>query len=77
MNPWTRTPVNSVLFAGIVGLALNLLAFAGPDAISAIFSLGPVGLYLAFIIPFMCRFLGGQKWVPGPFSLGKLVSEAS
>lgn len=63
-----------MLFSASVALALNLLAFAGPNAISAIFDLGPVGQYLAFSIPFVCRFLGGQKWVPGPFNLGKLVS---
>ena len=61
----------------LVALALGLLAFAGPTADSAIFSLGIAGQYTAYAIPIACRFLGGRPWAPGPFSLGRYVSAFS
>ena len=55
-------------------MLLGLLAFAGSTAINAIFSLGIIGQYTAFTIPVASRLLGGELWIPGPFSLGKIVS---
>ena len=73
MNSWTHTPVNCVWFACFTSLLLGLLAFAGPAAIGAIFSLVPTGQFVAYSIPIACRFFGGQEWVPGPFTLGRMV----
>ncbi|KAI0075968.1 APC amino acid permease [Panus rudis PR-1116 ss-1] len=72
INPRTLTPVNSVWFAAFFALLLGLLAFAGPSAISAIFSLVVAGQYLAYSLPIGSRFFGGQTWEPGPFTLGWL-----
>ena len=58
-------------------LLLGLLAFAGPSANSAIFSLAIAGQYTAYSIPILSRFLGGRPWTPGPFSLGRFVSPPS
>ena len=74
MNPRTRTPVNCVWAAVLMSVLLGLLAFAGPTAINAVFSLGVTGQYLAFCLPIGSRFLGGTVWRAGPFSLGRLVS---
>lgn len=74
MNRHTHTPVNCVWFSCFVSLLLGLLAFAGPLAIGAIFTLVVTGQYVAYSIPIACRFFGGAEWVPGPFSLGRLVS---
>ena len=74
MYPRTQTPVNAVWASALVALALGLLAFAGPTADSAIFSLAIAGQYTAYAIPIACRFLGGRPWAPGPFSLGRYVS---
>lgn len=71
MHPWTQTPVTCVWFACGASLLLGLLAFAGPAAIGAIFSLVPTGQFVAYSIPIACRFLGGAEWVPGPFTLGR------
>lgn len=30
--------------------------------------------YFCFVTPIIARFVGGQKFTPGPFSLGRLVS---
>ena len=40
MNPYTKTPVNAVWFAASSAFLLGLLAFAGGEAVNAVFSLG-------------------------------------
>lgn len=72
VNRRTQTPVNCAWFSAFIALLLGLLAFAGSTAISAIFSLGVVGLYIAYIIPIISRFAGGTEWRPGPFNMGRL-----
>ncbi|KAI0701617.1 APC amino acid permease [Earliella scabrosa] len=71
VHPRTQTPVNAVWASALVALLLGLLAFAGPSANSAIFSLAIAGQYTAYSIPILSRFLGGRTWTPGPFSLGR------
>ncbi|PIL25895.1 transporter [Ganoderma sinense ZZ0214-1] len=71
MNGYTKTPVNTVWFVTILSIILALLAFAGPSAINAVFSLGVTALYVAFSIPIAARFLGDNSFVPGPFNLGR------
>ncbi len=46
MNAYTGTPVNTVWFCAIWAIILGLLAFAGPSAINAVFSLGVTALYV-------------------------------
>ncbi|KAI0708122.1 APC amino acid permease [Cerioporus squamosus] len=58
VNKRTATPVNAVWAAAFIALLLGLLAFAGPTANSAIFSLAIAGQYIA-------------QWTPGPFTLGR------
>ncbi|KAJ7849614.1 APC amino acid permease [Mycena leptocephala] len=70
INKTTRTPVNSVWLGAVGALLLGLLAFAGPTAINAVFSLGVACQYVIFSIPISARFLGGKKFKPGPFHLG-------
>ena len=77
VHPRTQTPVNAVWASALVALLLGLLAFAGPSANSAIFSLAIAGQYTAYSIPILARFLGGRAWTPGPFSLGRFVSGLS
>lgn len=73
INTLTQSPVNAVWFTAFMAHLLALLAFAGAAAIGAIFSLVVVGQYVAYCIPISARFLGGQPFKPGPFSLGKFV----
>jgi len=63
-------PVRCVWFAVAVAFLLGLLAFAGPNAIGSIFSLGVVSQFMSFMIPIAARHLGGEKISPGPFHLG-------
>ena len=74
MNGFTGTPVNSVIFGGILSILLGLLVFAGPQAINAVFALSTVGLYFAYSVPIAARFIGGNELKPGKFNLGILVS---
>ncbi|CCO30325.1 putative amino-acid permease C15C4,04c [Rhizoctonia solani AG-1 IB] len=47
MNPYTKTPVNTVWFSVFISALLGLLAFAGEAAIGAVFALSVIGLYIA------------------------------
>lgn len=54
MNGYTKTPVNTVFFTCSFAILLGLLAFAGPSAINAVFSLSTVALYIAYgYVPFL------------------------
>ncbi|KNZ79759.1 hypothetical protein J132_08762 [Termitomyces sp. J132] len=71
LNKFTKTPVNAVVFDGVVALFMGCLVFAGDQAINAIFALSIVGNYVAYSIPIAARFLGQNDFKPGPFNLGK------
>ncbi|KAJ7683253.1 amino acid/polyamine transporter I [Mycena rosella] len=70
INPLTNTPVHGVIFLAFLAILLGLLSFAGPLAISAVFSMAIVCQYIGFVTPIIARWVGGQKFVPGPFNLG-------
>ena len=66
VNRYTQTPVNAVWF--VLGLAalLGLLMFASPVAIGAVFSIGAIAQYMAFIFPVALKlFVVGDKFRPG------------
>ncbi|KAK7440043.1 hypothetical protein VKT23_017294 [Stygiomarasmius scandens] len=70
MNGYTETPVNTVIFDAFFALVLGLLSFAGDQAINAIFAISTTGLYIAYAIPIVARFVGDNDFEPGPFTLG-------
>ncbi|KAK7005720.1 GABA permease [Favolaschia claudopus] len=70
VNPRTKTPVHAVVFLAFMAILLGLLSFAGPLAISAVFTMSIVCQYIGFATPIIARFVGGQPFVPGPFNLG-------
>ena len=68
VNRVTRTPVNAVWFVLVLGALLGLLMFAGPVAIGAVFSMGAIGQYVAFILPiFLKTFVVSKKFRPGKY----------
>ncbi|KAJ6450901.1 amino acid/polyamine transporter I [Mycena sanguinolenta] len=77
MNTFTATPVNAVWVVTGVAFILTLLVFAGPTAITTIFSLPIVAQYLAYIIPIFCRFAFKNDFTPGPFYTGRLSAPIS
>ncbi|KAJ7578716.1 amino acid/polyamine transporter I [Mycena floridula] len=70
INKFSGTPVNCVWLSATLAALLGLLAFAGPAAIGAIFTIGIVAQYLSDSIPIAARFLGKNDYKPGPFNLG-------
>ncbi|KIJ18172.1 PF00324 AA_permease [Paxillus involutus ATCC 200175] len=70
MNSFTGTPVNSVWFVAATSIILGLLAFAGAQAINAIFAISVTALYVAYAIPISARFIFNNNFKPGPFTLG-------
>jgi amino acid transporter len=73
-----RTPVNAILIGTFVGALLTLPALyenenlkGVPIAFYAVVSVCVIGLYLAFLIPIMLRLRMGDRFVPGPWTLGR------
>ncbi|KAJ7621826.1 amino acid transporter [Mycena rosella] len=77
MNKFSGTPVNAVCVVASVAFILTLLVFAGPTAITTIFSLPIVAQYLSYIIPIFCRFAFKNDFTPGPFYTGRLSAPIS
>ena len=77
MNSWTGTPVNTVWYDASLSLLLGLLVFAGDQASNAIFAMTIPATYIAYSIPLIVRFTGGQEFKPGPFNLGIFVRSES
>jgi amino acid transporter len=70
------TPVNAIIAATVAGGVLTLPALykspAGvPVAFYAVVSVAVIGLYLAFLIPIILRLRMGDRFVPGPWTLGR------
>ena len=66
VNKHTKTPVNAVWFVLTLGALLGLLMFASPVAMGAVFSIGAIAQYIAFIFPVALKvFVVGDKFKPG------------
>ncbi|KAJ7223478.1 amino acid/polyamine transporter I [Mycena pura] len=77
MNSRTRTPVHAVVFLALMAILLGLLSFAGPLAISAVFTMAIVCQYIGWTTPIVARWVGGQTFVAGPFKLGLMSGPVS
>jgi amino acid transporter len=71
-----RTPVNAIIAGTVAGGLLTLPALykspAGvPVAFYAVVSVCVIGLYVAFAIPIYLRLRMGDRFVPGPWTLGR------
>jgi amino acid transporter len=80
---WTRldgngTPRYAIVAGAVAGAVLTLPALyqnpavpGVPVAFYAVVSVAVIGLYLAFLIPIALRLRMGDKFVPGPWTLGR------
>jgi amino acid transporter len=72
-----RTPVNAIVAGCVVAALITLPALYAPPGSStpvaflAVVSIAVIGLYLAFLIPIWLRLRMGEKFVPGPWTLGR------
>ncbi|TGO68930.1 hypothetical protein BELL_0801g00060 [Botrytis elliptica] len=72
VNPHTKTPVYAVWFVLTLGALLGLLIFASPVAIGAVFSMGAIAQYIAFVFPIALKVFSAKgKFRPGPWNLGR------
>jgi amino acid transporter len=70
-----RTPTYAVLFVCVCALAITVPAYfpnsAGyPVAFFAVTSISVIGLYIAYTIPVFLRWRLGDRFEPGPWTLG-------
>uniref|UniRef100_A0A0W0FUX8 Putative APC amino acid permease n=1 Tax=Moniliophthora roreri TaxID=221103 RepID=A0A0W0FUX8_MONRR len=70
VDPRTHAPTHAVWLSAVLSILLGALAFAGPNAINAVFSLVITGQYAAYGIPIVARWLGGRDFKAGPVSFG-------
>ena len=71
-----RVPLYAVLAVSVASLIITIPAYWGnkvgvPWAYFAITAICTVGLYLAYIIPVFLRLRQGDRFVPGPWTLGR------
>ena len=71
-----RVPMYAVVAVSVASLIITIPAYFGtktgvPWAYFAITSICTVGLYLAYIIPVYLRLRHGDKFEPGPWTLGR------
>ncbi|KAH8734362.1 amino acid/polyamine transporter I [Ilyonectria robusta] len=72
VNRYTLTPVNAVWFNTLIGVLCMLLLFGGDASIAAIFSIGAIAAYIAFVLPVFIKIaFVGNNFRPGPWNLGK------
>ncbi|KAF7551930.1 hypothetical protein G7Z17_g4678 [Cylindrodendrum hubeiense] len=72
VNRHTLTPVNAVWFNTLIGVLCMLLLFGGDASIAAIFSIGALAAYIAFVLPVFIKIVFvGNNFRPGPWNLGK------
>ncbi|WEW59745.1 GABA/polyamine transporter [Emydomyces testavorans] len=68
----TMTPVNAVWLNCVIGILSTLLIFAGDLAMGALFSIGGIASFAAFMIPIAIRvFFVKDRFRPGPWNLGR------
>jgi amino acid transporter len=71
-----RTPTWAVAFVAVFALIITIPAYKGnkaglPVAFLAVTSISVIGLYIAYTIPIFLRWRMGDRFVPGPWTLGR------
>ncbi|OOO08599.1 hypothetical protein OAory_01098950 [Aspergillus oryzae] len=70
VHPRLNLPIYSLAILGI-GTFLVLIIALSPAASSIIYSLSVVTSLVTFIVPIFFRIFAGDRWVPGPWNLGR------
>lgn len=71
INHRTRTPTNSIWLAAVGAFILGLPYLYSYTAYAAVTSIAVIGLYVAYVAPVFLRVRAGDKFSPGPWSLGR------
>src|SRR3954451_22301139 len=71
INPRTRTPTRAIWLAAVGAFLLGLPYLWNATAYAAVTSIAVIGLYIAYVLPTLLRLLQGDRFQPGPWSLGR------
>jgi amino acid permease (GABA permease) len=71
VNPRTRTPTNAIWLGAGGAFILGLPYLWNATAYAAVTSIAVIGLYVAYVIPTFLRLLAGDRFVRGPWHLGR------
>jgi len=71
INKRTRTPTNSIWLAAVGAFILGLPYLFNATAYAAVTSIAVIGLYIAYILPVILRLRQGDRFVRGPWHLGR------
>jgi amino acid transporter len=71
INHRTRTPTNSIWLAAVGAFILGLPYLYSPTAYFAITSIAVIGLYVAYVAPVFLRLRAGNRFIEGPWTLGR------
>lgn len=66
-----RSPKNSILLAVILAFLLAVPALWSTVVYTAVTSIGVIGLFISYVIPALLKLLYLQRFVPGPWNLGR------
>ncbi|KAL4943107.1 hypothetical protein BDV06DRAFT_145774 [Aspergillus oleicola] len=69
----TPTPINAILFLGLICIIFGLLVLINSVAANALFSLFVASNYVAWGVPIICRLVWKRRFVPGVFFTGRRV----
>src|ERR1700710_2418400 len=71
INHRTRTPTNAIWLAAAGAFLLGLPYLWNATAYAAVTSIAVIGLYIAYVLPTLLRLLQGDRFQPGPWTLGR------
>jgi amino acid transporter len=71
LNARTRTPTNAIWLAAVGAFLLGLPYLWNATAYAAVTSIAVIGLYIAYVLPTFLRLRQGDRFEPGPWSLGR------
>jgi amino acid transporter len=71
INPRTRTPTNAIWLAAAGAFILGLPYLWNATAYAAVTSIAVIGLYIAYVLPTFLRLRAGERFVRGPWHLGR------
>lgn len=77
VNRELSVPIHAVITGAAVALVVGLLVLIGTTAAAALFSLGVAGNLLAWSMPTTLRLIYSDKFTPGPFYLGKTMTQVN
>ena len=72
INKRTRTPTNAIWLAAALAWLLLVPAYWMGSIVAyfAVTAIGVIGLYIAYVIPVFLRLRAGDRFKPGPWTLG-------